>query len=117
MSSKHRYLLNRDGRYFARIVIPKPLRPFLENKAELREPLGPDRRTAIARLATAVSALQGRVAVAERKAQIASGEPITPGRYGKYAAPGIKRKEIDFGSVHMIASSHYDASKLAREAV
>ncbi|MCD1634557.1 tyrosine-type recombinase/integrase [Martelella mediterranea] len=81
MSSKHRYLLNRDGRYFARIVIPKPLRPFLENKSELREPLGPDRRTAIARLATAVSALQGRVAVAERKAQIASGAPITPGRY------------------------------------
>ena len=56
MSSKHRYLLNRDGRYFARIVIPKPLRPFLENKSELRELLGPDRRTVIARLATAISA-------------------------------------------------------------
>lgn len=42
---------------------------------------------------------------------------LTRARFWKYAAPGIKRKEIDYGSVHMIASGHYDASKLAREAV
>ncbi|TAY66503.1 hypothetical protein ELH82_10010 [Rhizobium leguminosarum] len=81
MSKNPRYLLNRDGRYFARIVIPKDLRPFLENKNELRSPLGPDRRTALAQLHTAVAELQARIAVAERKAQVSKGEAITPGRY------------------------------------
>ncbi|XKM39115.1 DUF6538 domain-containing protein [Rhizobium ruizarguesonis] len=81
MSKNPKYLLNRDGRYFARIVIPKDLRPFLENKIELRSPLGPDRRTALAQLHTAVAELQARIAVAERKAQVSKGEAITPGRY------------------------------------
>ncbi|MCF6370986.1 site-specific integrase [Rhizobium halophilum] len=81
MPAKHRHLLDRDGRFFARIVIPKDLRPFLDNKHELREPLGPDRRTAIARLATAVAGLQARIAVAERKARLAKGEAVRPGRY------------------------------------
>ncbi len=81
MAGKDKHLLNRDGRYFARIVIPKSLRPFLDNKTELREALGPDRRIAQARLATAVAGLQGQIAIAERKAQLASGRPIEPGRY------------------------------------
>ncbi|MFT4181541.1 MAG: integrase [Rhizobium sp.] len=81
MARNPRNFLDRDGRYFARIVIPKTLRPFLDNKTELREALGPDRRTAIARHATALAGLQAKIAVAERKAQIAKGEPITPGRY------------------------------------
>ncbi|MBB3566072.1 site-specific integrase [Rhizobium sp. BK491] len=81
MVAKVKNLLNRDGRYFSRLVIPKELRPFLDNKTELREPLGADRRTAIARHATALAGLQAKIAVAERKAQIAKGEPITPGRY------------------------------------
>ncbi|HEV7433687.1 MAG TPA: DUF6538 domain-containing protein [Pseudorhizobium sp.] len=81
MPAKHRHLLDRDGRFFARIVIPKDLRPFLDNKHELRESLGPDRRTAIARLATAVAGLQAQIAIAERKAQLAKGEAVRPGRY------------------------------------
>lgn len=81
MPAKHRHLLDRDGRFFARIVIPKDLRPFLDNKHELREPLGPDRRTAIARLATALAGLHARIAVAERSAQLAKGEAVKPGRY------------------------------------
>lgn len=81
MAGKTKHLLNRDGRYFARIVIPKNLRPFLDNKTELRTPLGPDKRTAHARLATEVAALQQRIAIAERKAQVSKGEVITPGRY------------------------------------
>lgn len=81
MAGKVKNLLNRDGRYFSRLVIPKELRPFLENKTELRAALGPDRRTALARHATALAGLQAQIAVAERKAQIANGEPITPGRY------------------------------------
>ncbi|MBW0365834.1 tyrosine-type recombinase/integrase [Ensifer adhaerens] len=81
MARQPRYLLNRDGRYFARLVIPKELRPFLNNKSELREPLGPDRRIAIARLHTAVASLQGQIAAAERKSQLTKGEPVEPGRY------------------------------------
>ncbi len=45
MAGKVKNLLNRDVRYFSRLVIPKDLRPFLENKVELREALGADRRT------------------------------------------------------------------------
>ncbi|HZG28512.1 MAG TPA: tyrosine-type recombinase/integrase [Ensifer sp.] len=81
MAGNDKYLLNRDGRYFARVVIPKELRPFLENKTEMRSPLGPDKRTAKARLSTAVAEIQAKIAVAERRAQIAKGEAITPGRY------------------------------------
>jgi len=76
-----KYLLNRNGRFFARIVIPKDLRPFLDNKTELRTPLGPDRRTAKARLHTAVSELQAQIAVAERRAMVAKGVAVTAGRY------------------------------------
>ena len=81
MVAKVKYLLNRDGRYFARMVIPPELRPFLDKKTELREPLGPDRRQAVARLHTAVAGLQAQIAVAERKMQIATGAPIEEGRY------------------------------------
>ncbi len=81
MAGKDKHLLNRDGRYFARIVVPKGLRPFLENKTELRVALGPDRRLAQARLHSAVAGIQGLIAVAERKAQAANGKPIVPGRY------------------------------------
>lgn len=81
MAGKVKYLLNRDGRYYARIVIPRELRQFLDNKHELRTPLGPDKRSAHARLHTAVAELQGQIAVAERRAMVAKGEAITPGRY------------------------------------
>lgn len=39
MARQPKYTLNRDGRYFARHVIPKELRPFLDNRTELREAL------------------------------------------------------------------------------
>jgi hypothetical protein len=81
MAGKHQGLLNRDGRYFSRLVIPKSLRPFLDNKTELREPLGPDRRAAIAAHHGAMARLQAQIAIAERRAQVANGEAITPGRY------------------------------------
>jgi integrase len=81
MARQPRYLLNRNGRYFARLVIPKELRPFLNNKTELREALGPDRRVALAKLHPAVAVLQSQIAIAEREAQIATGAPVEPGRY------------------------------------
>ena len=81
MVRQPKHLLNRDGRYFARFVIPTKLRRFLDNKTELREALGPDRRTALAKLHPAVAALQHKIAVAEREWQIATGVAIEPGRY------------------------------------
>lgn len=81
MSGKVRHLLNRDGRYYARLVIPKDLCQFLGGKTELRTPLGADRRTALAKLPSAVAALQHKIAAAERKASERSGKPVELGRY------------------------------------
>lgn len=39
VQGKIRHLLERDGRYFARLVVPKALRPFA-GKCERRKPLG-----------------------------------------------------------------------------
>ena len=80
MAGKPRYLLNRDGRYFARLVIPPELRPFMDGddkgRTELRTPLGPDYRTAIKRLHIAVADLQSKLAVAERRHAEANRKPL-----------------------------------------
>ncbi|SIQ11853.1 hypothetical protein [Bosea sp. TND4EK4] len=81
MAGTVRYLLNRDGRYFARLVVPPKLRPFIGGKSELRTALGPDRKEAIKRLNGAVALLQHEIALAERRAAEAGQRPIAPGRY------------------------------------
>lgn len=68
MSGKIRQLLNREGRYFTRLVVPKRLRPFLDDKTELRSVLCSDRRVALQRLPLAVAELQGQLTNAERAA-------------------------------------------------
>lgn len=73
--------MNRDGRYFARIVIPPKLRPYLGNKTELREALGPDRRAAIARLQSVLPYLQHQIILARRKAHQESGASSVVGLY------------------------------------
>ena len=65
MAGKTRHFLDRDGRYFARIVIPKDLRPFFNNKTELREALGSDRRIALKMLSNAVAGFQAQIARAQ----------------------------------------------------
>lgn len=97
MAGQVRYLLNRDGRFFARLVVPKELRKMV-GKTELRSPLGPDRRTAMKRLPGAVAVLQDRIAQAEQKAAASGSLAIQPGRYP--LAPD------------QIAASHY-AQRLA----
>ncbi|REF70271.1 tyrosine-type recombinase/integrase [Paracoccus versutus] len=96
MAGAQRYLLNRNGRFFARLVVPKDLRPVV-GKTELRAPLGPDRRTAMKLLPGAVASLQHQIAQAERAA-IPSNSTATPARYP--LAPD------------QIAASHY-AQRLA----
>lgn len=81
MAGKVQYLLNRDGRFFARLVIPKELRPFMNGKTELRTALGPDYRTAVKKLSGAVALLQHEIALAERRAVEAGERKVTVGRY------------------------------------
>lgn len=81
MAGKIQYLLNRDGRFFARLVIPTELRPFMNGKTELRTALGPDYRTAVKKLSGAVALLQHEIALAERRAVEAGERKVTVGRY------------------------------------
>lgn len=81
MARQPRYLLNRNGRYFARLVIPKNLRPYLENRTELRKALGPDRRAALAQLHSAVATLQHEIDRAEQRRQQRCGDTALSGRY------------------------------------
>lgn len=82
MTSKVRYLLSRDGRYFARLVVPLALRPYLEGKTELRTALGPDRRQALTNLPGAVARLQIKIGLADkRSSQGANGGNMGASRY------------------------------------
>lgn len=76
MAGELRNLLNRNGRYFARIVVPKDLRNTV-GKAELRASLGPDRRLAIRRLPTEVAKFLDVLAEARR---VSGHERRTPRR-------------------------------------
>lgn len=81
MAGKVRNLLDRDGRYFARLVIPKELRPFMGGKSELRTALGPDYREALKKLPGAVALLQHEISLGERRAAEAGAREVTIGRY------------------------------------
>jgi hypothetical protein len=66
MAGKVRHLINRSGRYHARLVVPKDLRGII-GKSELRLPLGADYREALKKLPGAVASLQNQIGEAERK--------------------------------------------------
>jgi len=68
MAGKVRHLLNRGGRYDARLVVPAALRPFLNNKSELRMPLGADRRAALQKLPAAVLSLRLQIGTERERA-------------------------------------------------
>lgn len=70
------YLLERDGRYYARVVVPKNLRPFLGGRTEFRTPLGPDRRAALRRLHTEVGNFQHQIGLAKRAFETANGVTV-----------------------------------------
>ncbi|UUV06548.1 DUF6538 domain-containing protein [Ruegeria sp. YS9] len=91
MAGRVRHLVNRSGRYHARVVVPKDLRGII-GKTELRIPLGGDRREALKLLPGAVTQIQHQIAVAEQKAN-PNQQPNSPARFP--LAPG------------QIAHSHY----------
>jgi integrase len=61
-----RHLVERDGRYWARLVVPTPLRPVV-GRTELRQPLGGDKRLALRKLPGAVAGLMDQLSDAEAK--------------------------------------------------
>ncbi|WP_438991077.1 hypothetical protein [Lentibacter sp.] len=67
MAGKIKNFLDRDGRYFSRIAVPKELRPYLGNKTELRKALGGDKRNAIAQHTIEVALLQMMLDDAKRQ--------------------------------------------------
>lgn len=66
MAGKVRGLVERFGRYHARLVVPFPLRAIL-GKTELREPLGPDRRVAQRKLPGALARFHAQIEQAQRE--------------------------------------------------
>lgn len=87
-------MVNRSGRYHARLVVPKDLRQIV-GKTELRAPLGGDYRHALKLLPGVVARLQHQIATAEREAE-----------QGRQAAPRYPLQP------DQIAASHY-AQRLA----
>jgi integrase len=81
MARTVRNLLERDGRFYARVVVPTKLRPCLEGKTELRTPLGADRRAAIKALPNAIVAIQVKLHAAERAAAAAGDMPHVVARF------------------------------------
>jgi len=80
MAGEIRHFLLRDGRCYARRIVPNELREFIQ-KNELRIPLGSDRRAAIEQLPFALvkisslidharDALSTRTADAQARAQV-----------------------------------------------
>ena len=69
MAGNLRYWKEKDGRFWARIAVPKRLQAYLdEPRSELIQPLGGDRRAAIRHHPAAVAKLQQEIAVAEKSA-------------------------------------------------
>ncbi|PSL20476.1 DUF6538 domain-containing protein [Shimia abyssi] len=64
-AGKIRHLVNRNGRYHARLVVPKDLREII-GRSELRTALGGDYRQALKKLPGEVARLQNQIATAER---------------------------------------------------
>lgn len=61
-----KHIIERDGRFWARIVVPPDLRSII-GKTELREPLGPDRRLAEKRAHAIIASFLDRLEAARKK--------------------------------------------------
>lgn len=101
MAGAVRYLIKRGDAFYARIVIPKPLRPFLDDKTELRTPLGSNRNVAERALHAAVAEMHDRLAAARAKLDVSATAP-----------PRVRARPL---TVPQIAHMHF-AEELAIDA-
>lgn len=74
MAGQLRHWKERNGRYSARLVVPRKLRPYLDGKTELEIQLGGDKREAIRNHAAAVAAIQHQIGIARQKHAAATGQ-------------------------------------------
>lgn len=81
MAGKVKHLQHLNGRYYTRVVIPESLRHFFGNKAELRQPLGADRRAAERKHKIVLADFTHQIMQAERRAAHEQGIPQPAGRY------------------------------------
>ena len=77
MAGRIKHFLERDGRYYVRLVVPTALRQHLQGKTELRTPLGGDRRAAERAHPAALAALLFMLRQAEAQA-LSMGQPNPP---------------------------------------
>ncbi|WP_432766722.1 DUF6538 domain-containing protein [Ponticoccus alexandrii] len=109
MAGKLRHFLQRDGRFYSRIVVPKELRGII-GKSELRAPLGADRREAVRRHQIEVAKLMTQVAAAEEKLALTTGARPAQPRYpmsGEEMAQLNYRLRLDQDAEVRVASPAY----------
>lgn len=82
MAGKVLHLLERDGRYSARVVVPTALRGILGQR-ELVEALGGDRRTALNRLPATVARMKAQIDAARAQLQVGGTSPAKPAPAGR----------------------------------
>jgi hypothetical protein len=75
MAGKLRYFQTRNGRHYARMSVPRLLRPIIR-KHELTKALGPDRRAAERALAGVVAGFQTQIMEAARQHAERQGAPV-----------------------------------------
>lgn len=98
--TKTKHLLNRQGRYWARLSVPEALRPIIMRR-ELLEPLGPDRTQALRKLPGAVGRMHDKLNAARDELETVSAP----------SAPQPMRGRIL--SLGNLAKAHFD-SELAK---
>ncbi|WP_375763092.1 tyrosine-type recombinase/integrase [Bradyrhizobium sp. Pha-3] len=85
--AKTKNLLDRNGRYWARLAVPAALRPII-GKRELLEALGPDLTVAKRKLPGAIGRMQDQLNAA-REERAAVSQPLArPPREGRILSPG-----------------------------
>jgi hypothetical protein len=70
MAGKIRHLFSRNGRYYARVVVPGVFAPICRKYRELLQPLGADRTVALRAHSAVVAQFQDQLAKAKRRAEL-----------------------------------------------
>jgi hypothetical protein len=78
---KVKHMLERDGRYYSRLVVPLAARPFLGGKIELRTPLGADYKAAVKSHFVAIADMMLVIQQAEAKAVMQGAKIAQPAKY------------------------------------
>lgn len=111
------HMMLREGRYYARMIVPERLRPYLEPgiKPDQRRPLGADYRQALRDLPSAVVEIQHIIAMAEQRAARAKGVPVGDrARYPKtadaLALVHYRRRLGDDEKLRTLPYAHYHTS-------